>query len=63
MGAGAAAYALGKSAKQADGEIAEKFLSSIGIAVHVKESLLDAVTGLSGSGPAYVYMPRVVAHF
>lgn len=56
VGAGASAYALGKFAKQADGEIAEKFLSAIGIAVHVKESLLDAVTGLSGSGPAYVYM-------
>ncbi len=55
VGAGASAYALGKSATAADGELAQKLLSAVGIALPVKESLLDAVTGLSGSGPAYVY--------
>jgi pyrroline-5-carboxylate reductase len=55
VGAGAAAYALGNSATAANGELAKKLLSSVGVAVQVKESLLDAVTGLSGSGPAYVY--------
>ena len=55
VGAGASAFALGKSATAADGELAEKLLSAIGLAFRVKESLLDAVTGLSGSGPAYVY--------
>ena len=52
---GASAFALGKSATAADGELAKKLLSAVGIAFQVKESLLDAVTGLSGSGPAYVY--------
>ncbi len=55
VGAGAAAFALGRSATPADGELTQKLLSAVGIAFQVKESLLDAVTGLSGSGPAYVY--------
>jgi pyrroline-5-carboxylate reductase len=55
VGAGASAFALGRSATVADGELAKKLLSAVGIAFQVKESLLDAVTGLSGSGPAYVY--------
>src|SRR5271168_2007392 len=55
VGAGASAFALGKSATAADGELAQKLLSAVGLALPVKESLLDAVTGLSGSGPAYVY--------
>lgn len=55
VGAGAAGFALGKHATPADGELAQKLLSAVGLAFAVKESLLDAVTGLSGSGPAYVY--------
>jgi pyrroline-5-carboxylate reductase len=55
VGAGASGYALGKNATAADGEVAKKLLSAVGLAMPVKESLLDAVTGLSGSGPAYVY--------
>ena len=55
VGAGASAFALGKAATAADGELARKLLSAVGIAFQVKESLLDAVTGLSGSGPAYVF--------
>src|SRR5207237_5338008 len=55
VGAGASAYALGKNATPADGELAKKLLSAVGTAFQVKENLLDAVTGLSGSGPAYVY--------
>ena len=55
VGAGASAFALGKSASATDGELARKLLCAVGIAFHVKESLLDAVTGLSGSGPAYVF--------
>jgi len=55
VGAGASAFALGKNASVADAELAKKLLSAVGVAFQVKENLLDAVTGLSGSGPAYVY--------
>jgi len=56
IGASASAFALGKSALLEDGELAQKLLSAIGLSFQVKEYLLDAVTGLSGSGPAYVYL-------
>jgi pyrroline-5-carboxylate reductase len=55
VGAGASGFALGKNATAADAELAKKLLSAVGVAMQVKENLLDAVTGLSGSGPAYVY--------
>lgn len=55
IGEAASAFATGKNATAADGELAKKLLSAVGVAFQVKESLLDAVTGLSGSGPAYVY--------
>lgn len=56
VGASATAYALGKSALAKDGDLAQRFFSAVGVAFPVNESLLDAVTGLSGSGPAYVYL-------
>jgi pyrroline-5-carboxylate reductase len=55
VGAAAAGYALGKSATRADGQLVQRLLSTVGLAVCIKEALMDAVTGLSGSGPAYVY--------
>lgn len=55
VGASASGFARGKSATRSDAALAERLLSAVGVAVEVKESLLDAVTGLSGSGPAYVY--------
>jgi pyrroline-5-carboxylate reductase len=56
VGASASAYALGKAATAADAALAQKIFSAVGVAFQLKESLLDAVTGLSGSGPAYVYL-------
>jgi pyrroline-5-carboxylate reductase len=56
VGASATAFALGKSARADDGQLAQNLFSSVGVAYQVKERLLDAVTGLSGSGPAYVYL-------
>jgi len=56
VGASASAYALGKSATAADAALAQQMFSAIGVVFQLKESLLDAVTGLSGSGPAYVYL-------
>jgi pyrroline-5-carboxylate reductase len=56
VGSGAAAYALGTSSRAEHAERVNSMLSAVGIAIEVPERLLDAVTGLSGSGPAYVYM-------
>ncbi|MBI2480411.1 MAG: pyrroline-5-carboxylate reductase [Planctomycetia bacterium] len=55
IGAGAAGYSLGPGASTADGELVGRLMGAVGIAFPVPESQLDAVTGLSGSGPAYVY--------
>jgi pyrroline-5-carboxylate reductase len=55
VGASASAFATGKAALPEDAELTQKLLSAVGLACQVKEPLLDAVTGLSGSGPAYVY--------
>lgn len=55
VGASASGYALGGAATEEDAAYVQKMLESVGVAVRVPEHLLDAVTGLSGSGPAYVY--------
>ena len=53
VGAGMSAIALGSNATKEHGEIAMDIFSSSGRAIIVHETLLDAVTGLSGSGPGY----------
>ena len=54
--AGATAIAKGDEANAADMEDATRIFDAVGITVTLEESLLDAVTGLSGSGPAYMFL-------
>jgi pyrroline-5-carboxylate reductase len=56
VGAGAAAVAAGRAADESDLAWAEEILGVVGTVVRVDEAALDAVTGLSGSGPAYVFL-------
>jgi pyrroline-5-carboxylate reductase len=56
VGAGAAGYAAGAHAKSADLEKVGAILNCFGVGMAVEEKYLDAVTGLSGSGPAYVFL-------
>ena len=54
IGAGMTAICFGDYTKIKDQEFAKKLFATVGEVVEVSESLIDAVTGLSGSGPAYV---------
>ena len=56
LGAGASALAGGTSVTESDFTWAEEVLSSLGVVARLPEYQLDAVTGLSGSGPAYVFL-------
>lgn len=63
---GASVFARGSTATQSDGEEVRRLLTSVGLCEEVPEAMMDAVTGLSGSGPAYVsgkIWPRVVETF
>jgi pyrroline-5-carboxylate reductase len=55
VGEGAAGIAAGEFASEADLAVAEKLMGAVGTTVIVKEEEIDAVTALSGSGPAYVF--------
>ncbi len=55
VGRGASAYAPGANATAEDRQLVADILGSVGVAIELKESDLDAVTALSGSGPAYVF--------
>ncbi|CAL8466920.1 g6456 [Coccomyxa elongata] len=56
IGQAASAYVLGNHATNEDAAKIYMLLSSAGLAVSVEERMMDAVTGLSGSGPAYVFL-------
>lgn len=56
VGAGATAISPGKHASEEDLAIARAVFDAVGITVQLDESHLDAVTGLSGSGPAYIFL-------
>lgn len=56
VGASASAYSASSTATADDIRLVDRLLNSVGRAIAVPEKLLDAVTGLSGSGPAYVFV-------
>jgi pyrroline-5-carboxylate reductase len=56
VGAGATAISAGKLASEADIATARALFDAVGISVVLDEYHLDAVTGLSGSGPAYIFL-------
>ena len=55
VGEAASGFAMGDLCTDEDRKIVQKIFGSVGVAKELKEILLNAVTGLSGSGPAYVY--------
>lgn len=56
VGSSASAYSGGGAASLDDLQLVDRYLAGVGRAIQVPEKLLDAVTGLSGSGPAYVFV-------
>jgi pyrroline-5-carboxylate reductase len=56
IGQGASAYCLGGSSGPAQALLAERVLKPLGLVIRVQEDQMDAVTALSGSGPAYVFL-------
>ena len=56
VGEAAIAYSLGEYANENEAAVVEEIFNAAGTITKVKEDLMDAVTGLSGSGPAYIYL-------
>jgi pyrroline-5-carboxylate reductase len=56
VGASASGYSPSSAATADDVALVDRLMNAVGKAFRVPENLLDAVTGLSGSGPAYVYV-------
>lgn len=55
VGKGASAFALGSTATEGDAATTRELLGAVGYVTEVAEELLDPVTALSGSGPAYIF--------
>lgn len=55
VGAGAAGIAMSDNASDQDATLAQNLFDAVGICEHVSEEMIDAVTALSGSGPAYFF--------
>ncbi len=56
VGEAASAISTGRNASVKDAEMAMEIFNSVGVATLVPEHLINAVTGLSGSGPAYIFL-------
>jgi pyrroline-5-carboxylate reductase len=56
VGEGATAVAKGSCAKDTDIKLTRAIFNALGVSVEIKETMMDAVTGLSGSGPAYFFL-------
>lgn len=56
VGKGATAFCLGGRCTDEDRKTVAELLGAVGISVEVPEKNMDAVTGVSGSGPAYIYL-------
>ena len=56
VGAGMSAYSLGSAARPEHEETVRRLFGAVGLVEKVDESLMDAVTALSGSGPAYFFL-------
>ena len=55
VGEAACGFSMGSLATSKDKDLVQTIFSAVGLALEVNENLLNAVTGLSGSGPAYVF--------
>ena len=56
VGEGVSCFCVSEGVKPDDVKLATDLLATVGLAIQVPERNLDAVAGLSGSGPAYIYM-------
>lgn len=59
VGVSASGYAVGSKTTREDKNVCEAIFTAVGTCSEVQEKLMDAVTGLSGSGPACEYFARI----